>query len=92
MSGVSKRAGSTDYCAIRSGVGLSDQPRVLSRATRDDGEQSVLLPLKVSILMCAFNEQRRIERAISVTTGREGLSSCVANSKVIEEAAASVAG
>jgi hypothetical protein len=89
MSGVSKRAGSTDYCAIGSGVGLSDQPRVLSRTARDDGGQSVLLPLRVSVLMCAFYE--RIDRAIGVMTGREGLASCVANSKVIEEASASVA-
>ena len=53
MSGVSERAESVGYRATGGGNG------------RDDGEQSVVLPLKVSVLMCAFNEQERIEKAIS---------------------------
>ena len=65
MSEVSKRAESPDYRAVASGVGSSEHPRVLSHATRDNGEQSVVSPLKVSVLMCAFNEQERIEKAIT---------------------------
>lgn len=64
MSGVSERAESADYGAVSSGVGLAENPRGLSHSPRDDGEQSVVLPLKVSVLMCAFNEQERIEKAI----------------------------
>lgn len=43
---------------------MSAHLRRMSQATRDDSEQSALLPLKLSVLMCAFNEQERIEKAI----------------------------
>jgi glycosyltransferase involved in cell wall biosynthesis len=49
---------------MEGGVGLSVHLRTMSNATRDDSEQSVPLPLKLSVLMCAFNEQERIEKAI----------------------------
>jgi glycosyltransferase involved in cell wall biosynthesis len=39
--------------------------RVGSADRRADDKHSVVLPLKVSILMCAFNEEKRIEKAIS---------------------------
>jgi dolichol-phosphate hexosyltransferase len=45
-------------------MGLSRYPHMLDCTTQEGDKQSVVLPLKVSILMCAFNEQQRIERAI----------------------------
>lgn len=43
---------------------MPEDLRVPSHTTHYDGEQSAVLPLKVSILMCAFNEEERIEKAI----------------------------
>jgi dolichol-phosphate hexosyltransferase len=37
--------------------------------TNADSEQSAVLPLKVSVLMCAFNEEERIEKAIREVLG-----------------------
>jgi glycosyltransferase involved in cell wall biosynthesis len=65
MSRVSARGESIEYRAIDSEGELSGYPRVLSHATQDDGGQPVVPPLKISVLMCAFNEQERIEQAIT---------------------------
>jgi glycosyltransferase involved in cell wall biosynthesis len=65
MSEVSERGESADYRVISSAVKFSEHPLVLNQTTQHDGGKSVVLPLKISILMCAFNEQERIEKAIS---------------------------
>jgi dolichol-phosphate hexosyltransferase len=46
-------------------------PAVLNDATLNVGEQSVMMSRKVSILMCAFNEEQRIEKAIREVLGTE---------------------
>jgi hypothetical protein len=79
---------------------LSGHLRALSHAIRDDGGQSVVLPLEISILRCAFNEEERIEKAIR--TGRNpaglmtipgvGAESRTLNPMASAEASASVAG
>jgi glycosyltransferase involved in cell wall biosynthesis len=51
--------------AVSGGVALSERPHGPGRAMRDLDQQSVVLPVKLSILMCAFNEQDRIEQAIT---------------------------
>jgi glycosyltransferase involved in cell wall biosynthesis len=43
---------------------MPEDLHVPSDTTHYDGEQSAVLPLKVSVLMCAFNEEERIEKAI----------------------------
>jgi dolichol-phosphate hexosyltransferase len=56
----------TDFVDYRA---MSERPHVPSHALQGDGEQSVVVPLKLSVLMCAFNEQKFIERAISEVLG-----------------------
>lgn len=67
MNGVSGSGlGKLDhYRAVQGEIGPSIHPRALSHAAQNNAEGSVALSLKVSILMCAFNEQERIEKAIS---------------------------
>jgi glycosyltransferase involved in cell wall biosynthesis len=65
MSGVSERVQSVGRRAAQGESGLPDQLSVRRHATHDDGEHSAVLPLKVSILMCAFNEEECIEAAIT---------------------------
>ena len=65
MSGISGPSESVGCGTIRSEVGLPESPRVLRGAAQDHCEQPTAPPLKISILMCAFNEEQRIEKAVS---------------------------
>jgi glycosyltransferase involved in cell wall biosynthesis len=75
MNGVSGRVESVDRNQVGDGAAGSPAPPVLSHLPQDDSEpplptqngneRPVAPPLKVSVLMCAFNEEERIEKAIT---------------------------
>lgn len=65
MNKVSERGQSRSHSRnVQGDAGSSDQLTVGDQATEYAGEHSAVLPLKVSILMCAFNEEERIEAAV----------------------------
>lgn len=65
MSGVSENVESTICRDISSKVGLPEHSRGPSRAAQGGYDQPASRPIKVSILMCSFNEEEGIEGAIN---------------------------